>query len=133
MCVCVRSMASAADNSDWLNADFERARAPGSKNASQYAILEESWWEQREWGITMAVDTLVAANHSLAAVIQKGFDALRPEIPDVSDFELGQPGQVFSCGSTSLAFDATGSVSSLVRDGYAWADANHTLLSLKCA
>jgi hypothetical protein len=31
------------DNYSWRRADFQRAKAPGSKNASQYAILEESW------------------------------------------------------------------------------------------
>ena len=34
------------DNWSWLNKDFEKAKAPGSKNASQYAVLESSWWEQ---------------------------------------------------------------------------------------
>ena len=31
------------DNYDWLNKDFHKAKSPGSKNASQYNILEESW------------------------------------------------------------------------------------------
>ena len=31
------------DNYDWLNKDFHKAKSAGSKNASQYNILEESW------------------------------------------------------------------------------------------
>ena len=54
-------------------------------------------------------------------------------MPDLGGYELGKAGEVYTCGDTSIAFDQTGAVASLVRDGYTWADANHTLLSVKCA
>ena len=119
------------DNYDWLNADFDRARAPGSPNASQYAILEESWWEQREWGITLAVDTLAAANHPLAATLVDGFSRLKPVVPDLVGFSAGKAGEIYACGNTSIAFDGSGAIATLIDNQFVWADANHTLLSLK--
>ena len=65
----------------WKKKDFERAKTPGSANYSQYAILEESWWEQREWGVTATIDTLAAAKHPLAATLQAAVADLQPKVP----------------------------------------------------
>ena len=65
----------------WKKKDFERAKTPGSANYSQYAILEESWWEQREWGVTATIDTLAAAKHPLAATLQSAVADLQPKVP----------------------------------------------------
>ena len=119
------------DNYDWTNANFERARTPGSANASQYARLEASWWEQREWGIAIAADTLAHAGHPLARSLEKGFAALEPRVPDVSGLEEGAAGVVYRCGATRLAFDTTGAVAHLSDGQYDWADAEHPLLQLK--
>lgn len=115
-----------------MNADFERARAPGSANASQYAILEQSWWEQREWGITYAIDTLASAGHPLASKVQEGFDALKPGVPDLTGFVEGSAGKAYACGDVTIAFDDSGAISQLTSDSYSWADDNHTLLNLQC-
>jgi hypothetical protein len=45
---------------------------------------------------------------------------------------LRQAGDVYTCGSTQISFDSTGAISQLTVDGYAWADADHTLLNLRC-
>ena len=97
----------------WKKADFERAKAVGSKNYSQYAILEESWWEQRNWGVTIAIDTLVNAKHPLASALQTAVADLQPVVPSRdAGFKVAKAGQVFSCGkagsSLSIGFDATG-------------------------
>ena len=65
----------------WKKKDFERAKTPGSANYSQYAILEESWWEQREWGVTATIDTLAAAKHPLSATLQAAVADLQPKVP----------------------------------------------------
>ena len=38
---------------------------------------------------------------------------------------------MYNCGSTQIAFDASGAISQLTENGYEWADAEHTLLSLR--
>ena len=123
------------DNYSWKKADFDRAKAVGSKNHSQYAILEESWWEQRQWGVTIAIDTLANANHPLAAVLKAAVADLQPKVPSRSaseGFKPAKPGQTFKCGGVSIGFDETGAISHLVgSDGHVWADATHTLAQLK--
>ena len=89
LCAHRRTAKLLVDNYDWKNADFERARASG-KNASQYAILESSWWEQREWGITTTVDTLKNGGHPLGNIIQDEFDKLEPQPPSLDGFTLGK-------------------------------------------
>ena len=123
------------DNYSWKKADFDRAKAVGSKNHSQYAILEESWWEQRQWGVTIAIDTLANANHPLAAVLKAAVADLQPKVPSRSaseGFKPAKAGETFKCGGVSIGFDATGAISHLVgSDGHVWADATHTLAQLK--
>ena len=120
------------DNWSWRNADFARARAAGSRNASQYAALESSWWEQRAWGVAVAADTLADAGHPMAARLAREFDELQPRAPSTDGFVAGRAGEDYACGALrSVAFDGTGALSTL-RDGkgHAWADAQHTLLGL---
>ena len=61
------------DDYSWKNVDFEKARAKGSKNSSQYLNLESTWWEQRQWGVTILMETLLANQHPLAKKLMKGF------------------------------------------------------------
>ena len=122
------------DNYNWKNADFHRAKQAGAKNASQYDILEASWWEQREWGITLAIDTLTDANHPLGKTVTHDFASLEPQIPSVgpgTGWEAGAAGDEYTCGDTQLAFDATGAISTMTtKGGRAWASASNTLLNL---
>ena len=70
------------DNENWKNADFEQARSSANKTLSyQYASLEESWWEQRHWCVTTFLETLLAANHSMAAGILAELELLSPQQP----------------------------------------------------
>ena len=132
------------DNYSWKKADFERAKAKGSKNYSQYAILEESWWEQRQWGVTLAIDTLANAKHPLAEVLKTQVADLQPKVPTRdSSYRLAHPDEVFQCGggggggadedeeSLSISFDGSGAIDHLSYGGVEWADANHTLAQLK--
>ena len=121
------------DNYSWRNADFEKAKAAGSKNASQYAALESSWWEQREWSITVAVDTLSAAAHPLARAVEQSFAMLEPSMPSLEGFVAAQAGERIRCGELQVAIDTTGAISHLTddRDKHSWADAQHTLLATR--
>lgn len=123
------------DNYSWKKRDFERAKAPGSKNYSQYAILEESWWEQRNWGVTIAIDTLVNAKHPLADVLRAEVADLQPKVPSRLGFKAAKAGDLFKCGrgqKISIGFDSTGAVAHLVgTDGYAYATPGSTLAQLK--
>ena len=120
------------DNADWLNADFRRAKRVGSANASQYAALESSWWEQRHWGITLAVDTLAAAGHPLARSVTQRFASLAAQAPDLSIYARGRTAHAYTCDGTTLAFDASGALSQLVDSrGYAWVDAAKPTLALQ--
>ena len=120
------------DNYDWKNADFHRARAPGSPNASQYAALESSWWEQRDWGITIFMETLLAGGHPLAKSIEEGFQSLQPKTPDVSKFEVVPDiGRIFKIGKLGLGFDSSGSIQHLDHAGMVWASAENVLLQLQ--
>ena len=50
------------DNVHWKNSAFEAARSSANRSlAGQYATLESSWWEQRHWGVTVFMETLLAA------------------------------------------------------------------------
>merc|ERR1712032_988655 len=92
---------------------------------------ESSWWEQRHWGVTIAVDTLAAAKHPLAERIRDGFANIEHEFPSLQGYEVGQAGDIVKCGNFEIGFDKSGAVSHLVRDGVPWADANHAILQLK--
>eukprot|EP01047_Picozoa_sp_COSAG01_P063292 COSAG01_NODE_8177_length_2890_cov_1.147976_2_plen_217_part_00 len=120
------------DNVNWKNKDFARARRSSNRSlSSQYATLEKSWWEQRHWGITVFMQTLLAAQHPFASDILREFKELRPTIPDVTAHTPAAAGQLFSCGATEIAFDTTGAVSHLSRHGTVYADANSSLMQLK--
>ena len=121
------------DNYSWKNKDFERARQAGSVNASQYAALESSWWEQREWGITLFMETLRAAKHPLATNVEEGFSKLRPLLPELSGFSLvTDTSKIFHVGdSLEIGFDQFGSISHLHHEGMVWADKQNSLLQLR--
>ena len=97
----------------------------------RYAALEQSWWEQRHWGITVFMQTLLAAQHPFATSVSHEFKQLKPTIPATAGYEAGQASQVFTCGGTEIAFDSTGSISHLSRHGTEFADASHSLMQLK--
>eukprot|EP00041_Stephanoeca_diplocostata_P034203 m.1150901 g.1150901 ORF g.1150901 m.1150901 type:complete len:780 (+) comp24479_c0_seq2:116-2455(+) len=113
------------DNDDWRNTDFHRAKTPPAKTAPQFQILEESWWEQREWGVTLALDTLNNGDHPLAEPLLKAIADLQPQVPDVTvdGFTPAQPGTRYTCGAggnaVDIAFDSTGAVTRL---GQSWVD-----------
>ena len=71
------------DNYSWDNQKFHKARKNGI-NASQYATLENSWWEQREWGISIAMDTLKDGAHPMYNMIMQEFNDLKPIQPELS-------------------------------------------------
>ncbi len=124
------------DNFSWKNADFERAKASGSPNASQYNILEESWWEQRQWGVTLAMETLRDGDHPLFHTLQTAFAELRPAVPDVSSaagYSGASIGTPISCGDgLTLTLDDTGAITGLThKGGTEWADATHPLSALR--
>ena len=91
------------DDYSWKNVDFEKARAKGSKNSSQYLNLESTWWEQRQWGVTILMETLLANQHPLAKKLMKGFNDLQPKTPDLSSLtklninEVVKPSKIFQC------------------------------------
>mmetsp|Transcript_35724 Transcript_35724/g.93375 ORF Transcript_35724/g.93375 Transcript_35724/m.93375 type:complete len:832 (-) Transcript_35724:153-2648(-) len=103
------------DNDNWKNVDFWKAKVPPASTAPQYEILEDSWWEQRHWGITLAIDTLVDGNHPMAADLVSQMSNLKPEVPQPEShgFVTAAPGTTFKCGATAVSFDDTGALSQL--------------------
>ena len=103
------------DNGNWTNSDFHKAKVPPSSTASQYAVLEDSWWEQREWGIATTVDTLIAGKHRMVDGLLKEFAALQPLVPDPASagFVEGAPGTTYSCGGEDIQFNAAGALTKL--------------------
>eukprot|EP00048_Salpingoeca_helianthica_P005546 m.89006 g.89006 ORF g.89006 m.89006 type:complete len:722 (-) comp13639_c1_seq3:776-2941(-) len=65
------------DNDHWANAAFESARV--GPNRAQYEILEQSWWEQRAWGIDYAIQALANARHPLLPFVQRELAGLIPQ------------------------------------------------------
>eukprot|EP01046_Picozoa_sp_COSAG06_P059787 COSAG06_NODE_12486_length_1375_cov_1.344044_2_plen_156_part_00 len=82
---------------------------------------------------------LAAVGAFALTVILNHVSSLQPKLPSTAGYQEVQQQQnvsatVFKCGaSTELSFDATGSISHLVRDGTTWADIEHTLFQLKSA
>ena len=120
------------DNTNWKNKDFEKARAVGSKNASQYAALESSWWEQREWGITVAMNTLKEASHPMFEKLVQEFKELKPKVPLVNDKERKKT-KTFTCNGATIEFNDDGSLSGLVdaEKKIQWSDATHPLVAVR--
>ena len=126
------------DNDDWLNKDFWRARASGS-NASQFQILEQSWWEQREWGVIYSLVELGKA----AAAGDPGAKAMQSAIMEDYRATIVVDGKPFarsgfvridriedpiSIGGYQIAFDPKGSISQLRdRSGRMWASHSKVL------
>lgn len=119
------------DNTDWKNPDFYKAKRPPAKTAPQYEILEDSWWEQRHWGITLAVDTLVDGGHRMAAGLVAEMEALKPEVPAPDEgvgFVKAAVGTPYTCGGEQVQFNAAGA---LTRLGKWVASDNRAILQLK--
>ena len=126
------------DNDDWLNKDFWRARASGA-NASQFQILEESWWEQREWGVALALTELrkaAAAGDPDVKAMQSAImeDYRATFVLDRNPFErsgfarINRMEDSISIGGYRIAFDAQGAISQLRdRSGREWASASKVL------
>lgn len=123
------------DNAHWSNADFEWARTVGP-DAGQYGILEQSWWEQRDWGITYPLQALTDANHPLLDILRPELAALLPTQPDPVQegyTPVSDPSKPISCGDLLVAFDAaTGAVTTLhnTKTGQDYAAAGSPLLEL---
>ena len=90
-------------------------------------------WEQRHWGITLAVTTLADATppHPMAAPLIEAMGALKPTVPSLPTtvWKQGKVGQSFTCGHTTLAFGEDGSISQLTTMGSEWANQERTLLA----
>ena len=129
------------DDYSWKNADFERARAKGSKNSSQYLNLESTWWEQRQWGITIMMETLLTNKHSLGKKLLQQFENLQPVAPNLNGYaklnvkDVTKKGTIFKCNNNKnveYGFDTYGRISHLkLDDSSVWADENNTLLQLR--
>lgn len=108
---------------------------PPSAVAKQFSVLEDSWWEQRDWGIAATVDTLVAGKHPIAPVLLAELAALKPSVPLTTQLLSAVAGTSYKCGSSTgavtIAFDETGAVKQLDAAGSAWASASSALLKLK--
>jgi hypothetical protein len=88
-------------------------------------------WEQRQWGVTVAIDTLARSNHPLAQPLQTAVAGLQPKVPDLTGFSTAKVDTIYRCGGISVGFDKTGSISHLSKGGYSWASAGSTLVQLK--
>ncbi len=140
-----------APTNAWRNSDFQRARVSNYSaqlqhygERSPYTQMETSWWEQRHWGITLGMEALQLGNAAnpngsaarLQRAIQREFQNLQPIVPSprsvaAAGYVVGQAKQLFQCGASQLRFDDTGAISHFVRNGFIWADANHSLVQLK--
>lgn len=103
------------DNTNWTNPDFHKAKIAPSSVAHQYAVLEDSWWEQREWGVTCAVDTLVAGHHRMVDALLTEFAALKPNVPTPTKdgFVKAAAGTTYTCGGEDVEFNAAGALTKL--------------------
>lgn len=103
------------DNGNWTNPDFHKAKVPPSRTASQYAVLEDSWWEQREWGIATTMNTLIAGGHRMVDGLLEEFAALEPILPTPASlgFVEGAAGTTYRCGGEDVAFNTAGALRKL--------------------
>jgi len=116
------------DNANWKNPDFYKAKKPPATTAPQYEVLEESWWEQREWGITYAVETLLEGNHPMAADLVQELQMLEPVVPTTSEFVTAEANTSYTCGGETIQFNNNGA---LTRLGSWVANDANPVLSLK--
>ena len=93
------------DNANWKNPDFYKAKRPPAATAPQYEVLEDSWWEQRQWGITLAIDTLVSGRHRMAGPLVTEMNKLKPEVPSPVGFIKAAAGTPYTCGGETVQFD----------------------------
>ena len=93
------------DNANWKNPDFYKAKRPPAATAPQYEVLEDSWWEQRQWGITLAIDTLVSGRHRMAGPLVTEMNKLKPEVPSPAGFIKAAAGTPYTCGGETVQFD----------------------------
>ena len=111
------------DNANWDNAGFEYQRTVGP-NRDQYGILEQSWWEQRRWGVEYALEAL-PAGHDLLERARKELGDITQPVPynhlDPASLraagfsQLNDPSTPVRGGDIEVAFNAsTGAVAHLV-------------------
>lgn len=90
-------------NADWDNANFH---AKIAANQTNFALMVQSWNEQRDWGINFAVDALrggsYGRDHPALAMIEEEFAAMMPIVVDpvASGFKLVEPGSSISSFGT---------------------------------
>lgn len=120
------------DNAHWSNADFAWARTQGP-DAGQYGILEQSWWEQRDWGITYPLEALSDARHPLLDLVQYQLSSLVPHIPDPPSegyAPVPDTAQIFTVGDFHIGFNSsTGALHYLknTKTGQVYADGESPL------
>eukprot|EP00045_Choanoeca_perplexa_P014370 m.168729 g.168729 ORF g.168729 m.168729 type:complete len:726 (-) comp16655_c1_seq1:414-2591(-) len=114
------------DETNWLNADFH----PQQYTASNFLEITSSWHEQRDWGLTYALQALELKQHPLAAEIRAALaenDASGS--PSLDGYTEVKPSQVFSFEDASFQVDAaTGALVHLQRAGHPdWASSTNPL------
>jgi len=77
------------------------------------------------------VDTLIQANHPLAAIVEEELAAIEPSVPSTTAYTLTTNAQTFTCQGINIGFDDTGAINTL-RDqhGEWWATPSMTLAQL---
>ena len=103
------------DSTTWENADFHTMRVSGV-NKTQFQILENSYWEQREWAFAQPLEALKAHGPaSLYDAVTKGFAELTPTVPNLSGFTKVDAAGTFALanGMTIGFSNVTGGISTL--------------------
>lgn len=122
------------DNAHWANVDFDWARTTGP-DRSQYSILEQSWWEQRAWGITYPLEALSDASHPLLALVQRELAQMQPVQPQPATqgfVRATDPTATIVGGAYLIAFNSTGAVDLLenTQSGTRWVGEGGALFEL---
>ena len=88
-------------NKAWNNHDLAKAR----QSKKNFMDMENSWHEQRLWGIDSALQAL--GDHPLAAEIQS---QLQPPVAPSTDGLAATSDRNFTVGGTSIGFDDSGAL-----------------------
>jgi hypothetical protein len=118
------------DTGNWTNAELQAAIASGAPN---FAVMLQSWQEQRDFGIYYALEAL--GSHPLAETLQTAWNSMYPSplLPNpallgYAPFDISSSA---SAGRFVLRFDsATGAIGYLQDNttGQVWADASESAL-----
>lgn len=114
--------------SDYANWSNEQLQAQLAARNPRYLDMIASWQEQRDWGLTYALEALRVGGSPLAASVAAAWADVYPDPnpppPAQDGWAPATPGRAYSVGRWSVAFDAaSGAVTSLsdAVTGQAWA------------